>query len=119
MSIHAHGAANSGPLLIHHRVGGWLPKDHKVLEKWLSRNIAEVESKGSRALHPVIQDFQRLIDEDAIIYMGFHQMFEQVPAKPPYNNDPTGKPQVRVCSSAYHGCGRLTSIISSRFVTTS
>lgn len=27
--------------------------------------------------------------------MGFHQMFEQVPFKPPYNNDPTGKPQVR------------------------
>jgi len=27
--------------------------------------------------------------------MGFHQMFEQVPTKPPYNNDPTGKPQVR------------------------
>ncbi|KAJ3519114.1 hypothetical protein NM688_g9350 [Phlebia brevispora] len=26
---------------------------------------------------------------------GFHQMFEQVPDKPPYNNDPTGKPQVR------------------------
>jgi phosphatidylserine decarboxylase len=27
--------------------------------------------------------------------MLFHQMFEQVPRKPPYNKDPTGKPQVR------------------------
>ncbi|KAI9068100.1 hypothetical protein FKP32DRAFT_1672501 [Trametes sanguinea] len=27
--------------------------------------------------------------------MGFHQMFEQVPTKPPYNEDPSGKPQVR------------------------
>jgi phosphatidylserine decarboxylase len=27
--------------------------------------------------------------------MLFNQMFEQVPKKPPYNKDPTGKPQVR------------------------
>lgn len=28
--------------------------------------------------------------------MGFHEMFEQVPTKPPYDKDPTGKPQVWV-----------------------
>ncbi|PWW73985.1 hypothetical protein C7212DRAFT_365481 [Tuber magnatum] len=43
----------------------------------------------------VIQEFKELIETDPAIYMLFHQMFHQVPLKPPYDNDPTGKPQVR------------------------
>ncbi|PCH42429.1 phosphatidylserine decarboxylase protein [Wolfiporia cocos MD-104 SS10] len=81
-----------------YRVGGWLPRDQRILERWLAKRIAAVEERWRRAdesLHPVIQEFQALIEGDPIIYMGFHEMFEQVPTKPPYNNDPTGKPQVR------------------------
>jgi len=83
--------------LIHHRVGGWLPKDQRVLERWLAKKIAKVDSpeRRAKAFHPVIQEFQTLIETDAEIWMGFHQMFEQVPTKPPYDNDPTGQPQVR------------------------
>lgn len=82
---------------VHHRIGGWLPRDQRVLESWLAKKIAIVEKRGKkpREFHPVIQEFQQLIENNAEIYMGFHQMFEQVPLKPPYNNDPTGKPQVR------------------------
>ncbi|KAH7930760.1 phosphatidylserine decarboxylase-like protein [Leucogyrophana mollusca] len=83
--------------LIHHRVGGWLPKDHRVLEAWLTKkiNLVEDESRRFKPLAPVIQEFKTLIEDDPEIYRCFHQMFEQVPAKPPYNNDPTGQPQVR------------------------
>ena len=48
-----------------------------------------------RALHPVIAEFQKVIESDPEIFMLFSQMFEQVPRRPPYNSDPTGKPQVR------------------------
>ncbi|MDC8748544.1 phosphatidylserine decarboxylase family protein [Xanthomonas campestris] len=65
----------------------------------MSELIREVDAEtlkaSSRPLHPVIEDFKAVIEGDAQIYMLFHQMFEQVPHKPPYNQDPTGKPQVR------------------------
>lgn len=49
----------------------------------------------SEDFHPVIQEFQRVIEEDPILYSGFHQMFDQVPHEPPYDKDPNGDPQVR------------------------
>lgn len=90
------------PVVIHHRIGGWLPRDHRVLEQWLSKQIAEVEGKGKFTLLPVIQEFQKMIEDDPVVYMGFHRMFEQVPNKPPYNETPDGKPQV---------CGHLPAAI--------
>ena len=76
------------------RVGKWLPSDEAFLAKWLEAIIQKNQAQA-KALHPVIADFQNLIENDAEIAMLFHQMFEQVPKKPPYNKDPTGKPQVR------------------------
>ncbi|KAB5590804.1 Phosphatidylserine decarboxylase family protein [Ceratobasidium theobromae] len=83
--------------LVHHRVGGWLPSNHRVLEKWIDRLLEKVEDqhRAKKALHPVIQEFQALIETDAVLFQGFHEMFEQVPRKPPYNQDPTLKPQIR------------------------
>jgi len=86
------------PRVIRHRVGGWLPRDHNVLEAWLAKQIAKVTldpKHRAKRFSSVIQEFQNLIEQDPEIWMGFHQMFEQVPKKPPYNEDPTGKPQVR------------------------
>lgn len=80
--------------LIQHRVGGWLPRNHSVLETWLDKRVIQCDAEPVPFL-PVIRDFQQLIEGDAEIFMGFHQMFDQVPSKPPYNADPTGKPQVR------------------------
>lgn len=82
-----------------HRLGRWLPTDQRVLDAWLADLVREVEHEqagdAARTLHPVIEDFKALIESDAEIYMLFHQMFEQVPHKPPYNKDPTGHRQVR------------------------
>jgi phosphatidylserine decarboxylase len=79
---------------IPYRVGEWLPSDHAFLAKWLDAMIHKSHSEP-KALHPVIADLRDLIESDAEIFMLFSQMFEQVPRRPPYNADPTGKPQVR------------------------
>ena len=76
------------------RVGEWLPSDQTVLEKWMEELIREAK-ESKKPLHPVVEEFKDLIEGDPEIYMLFHQMFEQVPKKPPYNKDPTGQPQVR------------------------
>ncbi|KAK0471498.1 phosphatidylserine decarboxylase-like protein [Armillaria novae-zelandiae] len=81
-------------ILVRHRIGGWLPRDHQVFQRWLSKKIAQVDA-DPQPFHPVIREFQDLIERDAEIYMDFHQMFDQVPTKPPYDNDPTGTCQVR------------------------
>lgn len=76
------------------RVGKWLPEDHRLLQNWLTKLVKHVEARDKEPLHPVIQEFQALIEDDPVIYMLFHQMFHQIPNKPPYNKDPTGRPQV-------------------------
>jgi phosphatidylserine decarboxylase len=79
---------------IPYRVGEWLPSDQAFLDRWLEAMIRKTHAEV-KALHPVIADFQDLIESDSELFMLFHQMFEQVPRKAPYNKDPTGKPQVR------------------------
>jgi phosphatidylserine decarboxylase len=79
-----------------YRVGQWLPSDQRFLEQWMDELIKEADADlAVHPLCPVIQEFRELIEGDPEIYMLFNQMFEQVPRKPPFANDPTGKPQVR------------------------
>ncbi|QGY41842.1 phosphatidylserine decarboxylase [Pseudodesulfovibrio cashew] len=46
-------------------------------------------------LLPVVQEFRELIENDPELLMLFSRMFETIPDKPQFRNDPTGKPQVR------------------------
>lgn len=94
-----------------YRVGRWLPSDQSTMTTWLKKMIAEVEQKkekknallDSRELvclseddfHPVIREFREFIESNGDIFMLFNEMFSQVPNKPPYDKDPSGKPQVR------------------------
>ncbi|MBL7847333.1 MAG: phosphatidylserine decarboxylase family protein [Cyclobacteriaceae bacterium] len=75
------------------RVGKWLPSDQEALEKWLDNLVRDVNP--ATKLHPVIQEFKSLIENNADIFMLFHLMFTQVPHKPPYDRNPGGGPQVR------------------------
>ncbi|KIK54432.1 hypothetical protein GYMLUDRAFT_77133 [Collybiopsis luxurians FD-317 M1] len=85
--------------IVHHRVGDWLPRDHGVVQRWVKKKLEKVEQREKQknlGWHPVIQEFQQLIESDPDLYMNFHLMFEQVPAVAPYNDDPTGlRPQIR------------------------
>jgi phosphatidylserine decarboxylase len=77
-----------------YRVGKWLPSDQAFLTRWLEAMIEKTQIE-QKAFHPVIAEFQDLIEKDPEIFMLFSQMFEQVPRRPPYDKDPTGRPQVR------------------------
>jgi phosphatidylserine decarboxylase len=62
-----------------HRAGRWLPHQD-ALEDWLEGLVLEVRRKPDAAtLHPVVEEFHRLIERDAVVRMYFSQMVEQVP----------------------------------------
>jgi phosphatidylserine decarboxylase len=77
-----------------HRAGSWLPADHRVHKSWLEKIIenAKVDPKD---LHPVLKEFKKLIEENTRIYMLVNAMFDEIPTKKPYNQDPVGHKQVR------------------------
>lgn len=61
--------------------GEWLPEDVNALEQWRARIFEEVESRGAdQQLHPVILEFQELIQHDPVVRMYMTQMIEQIPA---------------------------------------
>jgi phosphatidylserine decarboxylase len=66
------------------RSGGWLP-EQEDLESWLEGHRERVNAKGEQlAFHPVIEQFQELIDGDPVVRMYLNQMIEQVPSTKPY-----------------------------------
>lgn len=76
------------------RVGKWLPADQEMLDNWIGDLLDGVKDEMPPLL-PAVQELKDLIEGDTRIFMLFHQMFSQVPHKPPYNKDPSGQPQVR------------------------
>jgi phosphatidylserine decarboxylase len=67
------------------RRAGWLPEEQDELESWLAGHRARVEAKGKHVeLHPVITEFQQLIESDAVVRMYVEQMIAQVPHTKPY-----------------------------------
>jgi phosphatidylserine decarboxylase len=67
------------------RRAGWLPADHDDLEAWLHGHRERAQARGEQVvLHPVIREFQELIDSDPVVRMYVHQMIDQVPDAKPY-----------------------------------
>ncbi len=50
---------------------------------------------SATTFHPVIQEFQEMIEGDPELFMLFTQMFEQIPSNPEYEMDPAGNPQAK------------------------
>jgi phosphatidylserine decarboxylase len=61
------------------RVGGWLPSDEAILDQWVRELVTKVEAEGERQLLPVVDEFRRLIEDDAEVFMLFRFMLQQVP----------------------------------------
>jgi phosphatidylserine decarboxylase len=62
------------------RRGGWFPDSQDDLEAWLQGHRERVEARGDDlVLHPVIVEFQELIDSDPVVRMYLERMIEQVP----------------------------------------
>jgi phosphatidylserine decarboxylase len=95
--------ANSLP-----RVGHWLPQDSRIHRAWLAKAIAHVD-QNPKALHPVLQDFKKAIENSTRLTMLFSSMFDEIPKKKPYTNDPNGNPEIRDYG---HMCEVLNHLIS-------
>jgi phosphatidylserine decarboxylase len=68
------------------REAGWLPDDQDDLESWLAGHRERVEARGEQVvLHPVLLEFQELIDTDPVVRMYIHQMIAQVPRTKAYS----------------------------------
>jgi phosphatidylserine decarboxylase len=62
------------------RQAGWLPDDQNDLESWLAGHRERVEARGEQVvLHPVLVEFEELIDTDPVVRMYIDQMIAQVP----------------------------------------
>ncbi len=70
------------------RLGHWLPSNRNGLNAWLANTIEQAE-KRKTPFHPVVQEFQDMIESDAVMFMYFTQMFEQQPgfSPPPQSGD--------------------------------
>jgi phosphatidylserine decarboxylase len=68
------------------RVGNWLTSNQETLNLWLTNLIQEVEEKRE-PLHPVLQEFQTVIERDPEVYLYINQMLAQVPEKYQANSE--------------------------------
>jgi phosphatidylserine decarboxylase len=59
------------------------------------RRVTKHADENPKELTPVLQEFKDFIEKTPRVYMYFIQMFEEIPQKHPYENDPTGTPQLR------------------------
>ncbi|KAM0799572.1 Phophatidylserine decarboxylase-domain-containing protein [Usnea florida] len=78
-----------------HENGRWLPLNPQVTKKWLHNLIRTLDRIPERGLKPELKEFQDHIEEDVTLKILASLMFTEVPTKPPYNNDPLMKSQVR------------------------
>jgi phosphatidylserine decarboxylase len=62
-----------------------LPEGQDDLECWLAGHRERVEARGEQVvLHPVLAEFQELIDTDPVVRLYVDQMIAQVPSAKPY-----------------------------------
>jgi len=62
------------------RLGAWLPHDRRHLAHWLRATRSAVKKHGGR-FHPVVREFQELIEGDPVLRMYFVRMFEEQPRR--------------------------------------
>lgn len=71
-----------------------MPNDPNVHLDYL-KNIIKKTDQTPADLHPVLEEFKRLIETNSRVYMLMCSMFEEVPRKEFYKNDPAGTPRIR------------------------
>ncbi|KAK5996122.1 L-tryptophan decarboxylase [Cladobotryum mycophilum] len=81
------------------RVGDWLPQKASILQGWLKELVKEVKDaekkRSSFVLGGPVEDFKQLIESTAELRMLASAMFDEVPDKAPYKEDPVGNRQLR------------------------
>ncbi|KAL2015591.1 hypothetical protein VTK56DRAFT_5203 [Thermocarpiscus australiensis] len=96
MGVHQHGDNHDIPAEHRvHRHGAWLPADHRQQHAWLKKQIEHVDKHGPKKLLPAVQEFKEFVEGNPRLYMYFTAMWDEIPRKPPYAKDPTGKRTIR------------------------
>src|SRR5437868_797068 len=72
----------------------WTPPHYYEANNYLATLVEEADA-NPKPLNRVLQELKELIEGDTILFMLFFLMFSEVPPKPPYNRDPTGRRQLR------------------------
>lgn len=67
-----------------------MSQDSRHQKEWLRRTIEHVDSNPSESLHPVLEEFREMVEDDARLYMLFHEMFQQIPKNKSHLTDPSG-----------------------------
>ena len=68
------------------RQAGWFPQKQNDLESWLEGHRARVNARGDDiTLHPVLVEFQHLMDTEPLVRMHVAEMISQVPKGKQYN----------------------------------
>lgn len=89
--------ATKGPVPKHtraRRIGGWLPHDPKLIKRYVDDIVLRATKDPPQDLSPPVKGLFRLYCDNPIVYMLFNEMLTEVPSRPPYNNDPSQKPEI-------------------------
>ena len=79
--------SNQTPIIVPHRVGGWLSQDHSVVQRYVDNILKKARAQADKPLAPSILALKNLIEDrqnHLDIWIGFHQMFDEIPNKYPY-----------------------------------
>lgn len=75
-------------------VAQWRDSDQAAFAGWMEK-LRHTADEQKDTLHPLLQDFRNSVERVPGLFVQINQMFEQLPSSPQYQQDPTGKPQVR------------------------
>jgi phosphatidylserine decarboxylase len=81
-------------MLTRRRLGKWPHSHHESNRDWFS-DILQDADNNPQHLHPVLKEFQHLIETTPRLFMLFESMFRDVPNKGRYTHQINGKPQIR------------------------
>jgi phosphatidylserine decarboxylase len=62
------------------RLGAWLPGDRRHLAHWLRTTRTAIRKNGE-TFHPIVREFQELIEGDSVLRMYFTRMFQEQPRR--------------------------------------
>ena len=70
----------------------WMPCSRSCMHDW-RKSVIEKAHGDEERFHPVIKQFQKMIEDDQELFMLFNLMFAEVPKK--FKDDPDGHHQIR------------------------
>ena len=59
-------------------IGGWMPADHRIHNKWLGQQVEHVD-KNPKDLNPVLKEFADMVKSSSKLRMLSEAMFEEIP----------------------------------------